>query len=51
MKRIWAMWHVMVEPFAGMAYYGGGFRWEAMLCIHLTGTRDPTLIRVKFLGF
>ncbi|KAF5805440.1 hypothetical protein HanRHA438_Chr05g0218901 [Helianthus annuus] len=25
MKRIWAMWHVMVEPFADMACYGGGF--------------------------
>ncbi|MFS7900222.1 hypothetical protein Hanom_Chr03g00257971 [Helianthus anomalus] len=31
MKRIWAMWHVMVEPFADVACYGGGFRWESTL--------------------
>ncbi|MFS8017261.1 hypothetical protein Hanom_Chr15g01378311 [Helianthus anomalus] len=51
MKRIWATWHVMVEPFADEACYGERFRWKVMLCIHLSGTRDPKLIRVGYLGF
>ncbi|MFS7956185.1 hypothetical protein Hanom_Chr07g00651601 [Helianthus anomalus] len=34
MKRIWAMWHVMVEPIADMACYGGTFRWEALSILH-----------------
>ncbi|MFS7930283.1 hypothetical protein Hanom_Chr04g00342431 [Helianthus anomalus] len=31
MKRVLAMWYVMVEPFADVACYGGGFRREATL--------------------
>ncbi|MFS7997821.1 hypothetical protein Hanom_Chr12g01146471 [Helianthus anomalus] len=45
MKRIWAMWHVMVEQFADVACYGERFRWEAMLFSHSSWTRDPAYIR------
>ncbi|KAJ0612289.1 hypothetical protein HanHA300_Chr01g0025881 [Helianthus annuus] len=41
MKRIWAMWHVMVEQFDEVACYGGGFRWECILLTLINYKRDP----------
>ncbi|MFS7900875.1 hypothetical protein Hanom_Chr00s147696g01820941 [Helianthus anomalus] len=47
MKRIWAMWHVMVEPFDDVACYGVRFRWEAISMFHsLFWMRDPPRYRV-----
>ncbi|MFS7952359.1 hypothetical protein Hanom_Chr07g00606051 [Helianthus anomalus] len=51
MKRIWAMWHMMVEPFDEVASYSGGFRWEAILHNVANITRDPKQLGQTFGSF
>ncbi|MFS7934702.1 hypothetical protein Hanom_Chr05g00394831 [Helianthus anomalus] len=48
MKRIWDMWHVMVEQFADVACYGERFRWKTISMFHsLFWMRDPPRYRIE----